>query len=772
MRKCSMVIPPFFGTEEWNIPQARFDDAAGEAARTIFSQSNGYQGIRGMLEEERNCGAGPSGGFLAGLYELQTGIVTFIKGKQVLPDCFCRVAKAPDYLSMLISVDGISFLETACEPYARYLNMQTGEVVREGTWQCEDGRKTKVEFRRIVCLHDPHLFVSQLVVTPLNYSGRMEFKSTLDAEVVSSYLGRGIWQDVSTESVGEGVVALSGRTRRSHWGVHMLAIHRLNGEPLTRGIVCEEQRVEVSHEFDVEKNSTYCLEKLVWSKALAPDERKKAAIGVSSLSSGGDVAMNEHREEWASFWNDFDICIEGDVSAQQGIRYCLYQLRQAYREGLSTSVVAKGLTGEGYGLLCFWDSEIYLLPFYLYTMPALARGILMFRYNILDEARHRAKVMGYKGAMFPWMTVHGEDNPSAWECVLGEQHINAAVPYAIHQYVEVTGDEHWLANYGAEIIIENARFWASRVFLSEQHGQHVITQVTGPDEYTEMVNNDCYTNMMAAWTLEYAVNTVELVRSKYPSQWNRLAQRLGWSNNESEHWSEIAKNMYVPWDGELGIHPQDDGFLGLDDINMDDIPPEEFALESNWAWPNVLRYKLLKQPSVVLANFLLHNRFTQDQKKAEYEYYEPKTTHDSSLSPSIHAIMAAELDKGHHAYVYFMRAARLDLDDPKTDGSHLANAGGAWMAIVNGFAGLRWLDDLPTFDPKIPSAWESYSFKLRIRGSQIGVNVNRSKATFALLSGKPLDICVKGSRYLLDESVECEAKRLQCQLGAGDTERS
>lgn len=762
MRECIVPNPRFFDIDEWQVQQTRFDEKAADATRTIFAQSNGYQGIQGLLEESESSDARQSGGFIAGLYEKQIGIEAFIKGKPILPDCFCRVANVPNFLHISFSLDDNVFSESSCEPYARRLDLQTGEVIRKAVWKTDDGRETEVRFCRAVSLKDPNLFISTVTLKPINHTGRISIESTLDANVVSSYLGKGIWQDVSIEISDDGICGLSARTQHSRWQINMLASHRLNCKVLTENISRIDRGATLAHQFKIQKGETYCFEKLVWSEALAPGKKTNRKAGSLALSADATSVLTDNRKAWADFWNDCDIRIEGDEAAQQGIRYALFQLRQAYRSGLDVSVTAKGLTGEGYGLLCFWDAEIYLLPFYIYTYPDLAREALTFRYRILDKARERAKAMGYKGAMFPWMTIHGEDNPGAWECVLGEQHINAAIPYAIQHYLEVTGDEKWMTEIGAEIFIENARFWASRIFLNKTNDQYVITQVTGPDEYTEMVNNDCYTNMMAAWTLENAARTVTKLKTKYPQLWKCLAKKIKWSDKEELNWTEIADNIYIPWNKMLGIHPQDDGFLGLDDIDINDIPKEDFALEGNWAWPNVLRYKLLKQPSVILANFLLPDWFSPKEKKAEYEYYEPKTTHDSSLSPSIHSIMAAELNKGYLAYDYFMRSVRLDLDDPKEDGVHLANAGGAWMAMINGFAGLRMIKANAFFDPKIPSKWKSYSFGLKIKGRQIRLNVTRNEATFTLISGESLEIYLKGKKCLLKETLIVKSAILKC----------
>ncbi len=756
------VLDPhrIFDIDEWKLPQACFDSESRELAGTVFCQSNGYFAVPGTLENDPARERARSGGFIAGLYELQTDILTFIKGKPVLPDSFHRVANTPDFLHLSLAIDGQVFSEVKPEGGSRYLDMKTGALVRRGLWEGPGRKKLQVEIRRVACLRNPHLFVYELSMTPLNFDGCITITSRIDAKVNSYYLKDDIWTDVNCFQKGGGEIGLSARTQQSRLPVEVLCRHDLDsdgdvaaGTPVVQE---EEQSISVSYECPLKRNATRRFEKKVWIQGgdaleCSTEQDRRAALDVDCKAT-----FAQSGEEWVRFWEAADIRIDGDPAAQQGVRYCLFQLRQAYRDGLRTSVTAKGLTGEGYGLLCFWDAEIYNLPFYIYNFPELAKQMLMYRHSILDGARERARTMGYKGAMYPFMAVYGEDNPGAWECVLGEQHINAAIPYAVHHYVVATGDEDWLAEYGAEIVIETARFWASRVFFSKRKDAYVINQVTGPDEYSEMVNNDCYTNMMVAWTLEYATQVASLLQREFPGTWKKLSRDLQWAEDELERWTEIAARMYIPYDKELGLHPQDDGFLDLDDIDIRDVPADEFPLESCWAWPTVLRYQALKQPAVVLATYLLNNRFTTEQKRAAYEYYEPRTTHDSSLSPSIHSIMAAELGMADKAYAYFLRSARLDLDDAKPDGIHMANAGGAWMAMVNGFAGLRLVDGKIHFSPTIPSLWQSYSFNILLKGRRVGVHIDGKRAQFTLLAGEPLELHIKNQTHALETSIRVD----------------
>ena len=770
-RKESKVV---FGESLWMLPQMKFDPEAMEISRTAFCQSNGYQGVRGFLGEEACRDMPQSGTFINDVYEHQTGIVAFIKGKPVLPSVFCRAANAVHYLRMNLVLDGQCFAAGDSLSQVRHLNLQNGDLVHRVLWQAEDGRQTEVELKRQLSLEYPTTAILSLSARPVNYDGHLRFESWLEGDVVSKYLGQSVWVNPEVAYLEPDTIALAQTTHHTEISVRSWARHQLKDPsgPLSIAPVVtkESNRICISYDVAVRQDQPCVLEKIVQIESA--DTRSACNDPAVTVAAGRDYedVARSNAARWGALWDACDIQIEGDVKAQQGVRFCMYQLLQAYRAGLDSSVSAKGLTGEGYGLLCFWDAEIYIMPFYLYTQPELARGILMFRYRILDQARQRAKTMGYKGAMFPWMTIEGEDNPAAWECVLGEQFINAVIPYAVGHYVDVTEDVDWLAEYGAEIVLESARFWASRVFFNSDKNQYVISQVTGPDEYTEMVNNNCFTNMMAAWVLRYACKICEMLKRDDPVGLDKLAEKIDYCEDESEQWQDIADRMYVPFDPSLDIHPQDDSFLGLDDLDLNAVPLGQFPLESHLPWPTVLRYKALKQPDVVLASFLLSDQFTLKQKKADYEFYEPITTHDSSLSPSIHSIIASELDKGQDAYDYFLYSTRLDIDyGGSADGIHLANAGGAWMAMVNGFAGMRLINGKLCFDPKLPSCWKGYSFSIKFRGRQLGVSVCQEGACFTLGSGEPIHLILCEEEMLLTDTLEVKTTPLIVEQRKGES---
>ncbi len=572
-------------------------------------------------------------------------------------------------------------------------------------------------------------------------------------------------EKVDLQANGDQGVRLSAETEFSHLAVDLFCRqHVTSAGQVFSGTVAQEDRgIGHRYEIDAEAGASYTLEKLVWldtrlAAETVPDQSK---VMVELDTTYQEVAKDS-AAAWAEFWEESDITVEGDVAVQQGLRFSLAHLRQAYRAGPAYGLGAKGLTSESYGLAHFWDSESYMLPFYLHTQPELARQILMFRYNNLDQARARAKRLGNQGAMYAFMTIQGEDNPAAWACIFGEQFINASVPYAIWNYVWVTGDVEWLVQYGAEMVIENARFWEGRTRFNPQIGRYVINQVTGVDEYSEWVNNNFYTNAMAAWALGYACQVVERLKKEYPTEWARLAERLDYAADESAQWFKISDKMYLAYDEVREIHEQHDGFFGLDEVDLAQLPASEFPLEEHWPWPKVLQHNALKQPDVLLAEFMLSEHFSKEQKKRDYEHYEPLTTHDSSLSPSIHSIIAAEVGLADQAWKYLHQSCRLDLDyDKASQGVHLANAGGAWMTMVHGLAGYRLGADGLSFSPAIFQGWKAYSFKLKIHGGILQVHVTEQQTEFVRLSGAPIELKINEKKQRLEHKIKTQTRILK-----------
>jgi alpha,alpha-trehalose phosphorylase len=465
-----------------------------------------------------------------------------------------------------------------------------------------------------------------------------------------------------------------------------------------------------------------------------------------AVATGFDALCAEQQEYLANFWDVADIVIEGDDELQRGIRFNMFHLLQAAGRDGRTNIAAKGLTGLGYEGHYFWDTEIYILPFFLYTQPEISRKLLEYRYHILDKARERARQMAHPcGALYAWRTINGEECSANFPTGTAQYHINADIAFSIHRYYDATGDEDFMKQYGAEILCETARLWYDvGDYIPARGHRFCINGVTGPDEYQALVNNNAYTNLMARENLRFACRILTWLQQTDAAVFERLTRKIGLQEDEPVAWQEAANRMYIPYEEERGIIPQDDVFLSKAVWDFEHTSRENYPLLLHYHPLVVMRYQVCKQADVVLAEFLLHDQFDRLQKQRDYDYYERITTHDSSLSSGIFGIMAAELGDIEKAYRYFAETAIMDLENKHGNtqaGIHAANMAGAWQGIIFGFAGMRAKEGL-SFKPRIPSQWRAYAFKVRYRGRLINVRVTPEGPSFELLAGEPLEIRV------------------------------
>jgi alpha,alpha-trehalose phosphorylase len=468
-------------------------------------------------------------------------------------------------------------------------------------------------------------------------------------------------------------------------------------------------------------------------------------------ATGYAKALAEHEGGVADFWERSEVVWEGGLAAQQAMRFNLFSVMQASLRGEGHGVPAKGLTGTGYEGHYFWDTETYMLPFLMHTSPEVARSLLMHRIRMLPDARRRAREVGCSGALFPWRTISGEEASAYYAAGTAQYHIDADIAYALDQYVRVTGDGDLLFKHGVELLVETARMWADLGFFSErQGGRFTIHKVTGPDEYSTVVDNNLFTNLMAAENLRIAADAVDRVREESPSDYHRVVERTGLRDDEVATWRRAAERIYVPYDKEAGVHLQDDSFLDQMPWDFAGVPPERYPLLLHYHPLVIYRHQVIKQADVVLATVLLPDRFTAQERRRIFDYYDPLTTGDSSLSECIQAIAAADVRKYRTAEEYLIDAVAVDIADTAgnlRDGVHIASAGGTWMAVVYGFAGYRWRVRGPEFSPMLPTRARRLRFPLFLRGSVLDVDIERHQVTYSVRSGDPVTAHHHGQEF-------------------------
>ncbi|MEX0731847.1 MAG: glycosyl hydrolase family 65 protein [Aquisalimonadaceae bacterium] len=748
-----------FALEPWRITETGFDTESNFLDETLFALGNGYVGLRGTHEEGYNGPAGTSldGTYLNGFYESEP--IHYPEGAYGLARRNQFMLNAPNGKRIELSIEGERFdlLQGRVLKYERSLDFRTGVLTRLVEWMSPQGRHIAVTSQRLVSFNDKHLFAIRYSVEPLNFSGRIQLLSALDGQVKnlevgddpragSAYSGAAL-QLIDLEQT-DAFCALVHRTRNSGFNLVSAIESELkdgNGQTVDRETVTHDQRVEQWYDVFATEGKPVCLTKFgcYFSSRDYPEAellpRAKQVLGVARTA-GFDTLCTSQAEYLQAFWQQADVEIAGDDALQQGIRFNQFHLLQSVGRDGKTNIAAKGVTGEGYEGHYFWDTEIYVFPFFLYTKPDIARKLLEFRCGSLPKARERARQLAHaKGALYPWRTIDGDECSSYFPAGTAQYHINADIAYSVKQYVEVTGDEAFLVHAGAEMVMETARIWMGiGGYIDNKGGRFCINEVTGPDEYTALVNNNYYTNTLAQLHLQYAADVADMLRDRYPAEFKSLARAIDLEDDEPARWWRAAEHMYLPYDEGLGIHPQDDSFLSKVVWDFAATPEQNYPLLLHYHPLVIYRHQVCKQADVVLALLLRGNRFSLDQKMRDFDYYEAITTHDSSLSSCIFSIIASEIGYRDKAYGYFMETARLDLDNTHANtqyGVHTAAMAGTWMGMVHGFAGMRVYDGSLSFSPYLPEQWRHYQFKVRIQGRLLHVHVKQDQAEYRLLEG-------------------------------------
>lgn len=751
--------------DEWSIIEESFDPQTQEISESVFSIGNGYMGGRANFEEQYS-GHSLQGSYMAGVYYPDKTRVGWWKNGY--PEYFAKVLNSTNWIGINIELDGtpLDLASSTVSEFRRVLNMKEGTLSRSFTATTADGKEVQVESIRIVSMVRQAIGAIRYSVTPLNFAGTITVTPYLDGDIKNkdANYDEKFWNEVEKKAEpGSGHLTLKTKKLDFHVTSAFVCDILLNGEPVAAEAEAFEQEKYVASKVTVPVQSG---DQVVIYKYAANVTSRNYGLGQlvdaaktalqSAREAGFEALLTEQAAAWGDKWKESDIIIEGDVSAQQAIRFNIFQLNQTYTgEDDRLNIGPKGFTGEKYGGSTYWDTEAYCVPFYLSTADqAIARNLLIYRYKHLENAKENARKLGYaKGALYPMVTMNGEECHNEWEITFEEIHRNGAIAYAIYNYVNYTGDKAYLGQYGLEVLVEISRFWEERVHYVAHKDKYVMLGVTGPNEYENNVNNNWYTNRIAAWTLEYTLEALAYLQENEGPRYAELADKLGLLESETAQWNEIIAKMYYPADEERGIFLQQDGFLDKEIIQVKDVLPENLPLNQKWSWDRILRSCFIKQADVLQGLYFLGDRYDLDTKKRNFDFYEPITVHESSLSPCIHAILACELGYKEKAYEMYLRTSRLDLDNYNNDtedGCHTTSMAGTWMSIVHGFGGLRVHNDRLTLNPSNPGHWTAYSFKIMFRGARLKVTVTDAQVTVTNETDVPASLTIHGKEYTVD----------------------
>ncbi|HIW31795.1 MAG TPA: family 65 glycosyl hydrolase [Candidatus Paenibacillus intestinavium] len=759
------IADRYLKVDSWSVVEEGFDIDRNRVSESIFSLGNEYMGVRGYFEEGYS-GDHLVGSYFNGVYEempVQAQYKGIIRSLRFM-------VNAVDWLHTRIQANGesLDLAKSKVSHFSRKLDFKTGLYTRLFQWHLQDGSTIDICFERLVSMNHSHLGAQRITFHSIDFEGELSIQSGLDFNTIHEDQRQAFWKLERYTFKGEWV---TGFAKTKGVGNLLCTSMRINEDEhaVTSFLIKEaDQYIGLERKVKLKKEESYQFEKIVVNVA----DKNKTVTDEEIWSTCTALAQNIKEEDfqslsdvqeqfWERVWATSDIEIDGDLENQQGIRFCIFQLYQTYRgENSGFNIGAKGLTGEAYRGLAFWDTETYCLPFYIINNPAAARSLLQFRYRSLPYAMQRAKDIGCEGAFYPIATIDGTESCDLWQHSNLQLQVGTAVGYGIWHYSKITNDKAFLYREGMEMLIQINRFNASRGQWGQETGQFGYFGVMGPDEFQLMVNNNCYLNFMAKKMFQFAAQVYMEMKQDAGEELGQLQLKLNVTDREVQDWLQLAERMRIPYDEQRLLFEQHDGFFNMPHIDVDTIPVEQFPLYHSWAYDRLYRYDMVKQPDVLLFMFLYSSEFSKEVKQANYEYYEPRTIHESSLSPSIHSIFAAELGKHEEAYQFFEFASRLDLDNYNRntrEGLHTTSIAAAWLNIVYGFGGLRSDGDMLQLNPIIPSHWNQYSFKFTYQNSVVSVTVSQEKLQIKTNKPEVIQIRIYDRQLnISDELVELE----------------
>jgi maltose phosphorylase len=752
--------------DNWSIIEEGFDVERVKSSESLFSIGNGAMGQRANFEESYS-GETFQGSYIAGIYYPDKTKVGWWKNGY--PEYFAKVLNAPNWIGIDVEINGENLDLHTCASvrnFRRELNMKEGWYQRSFEATLQNGTEIAVNVKRFLSLDLDEVGIINYEISPLNKDAKIVYKPYIDAGVTNEDANweEKFWEPLEVKK-GNNEAFVTAQTFKTHFKVTTFMHNSIwaNGKNESISPVAidaSNEKIQYSYETVIAKGQITAIQKIGgYTVSMNHTNTQTAAENVikSAVAKGYETLLEEQKAAWAKIWEMSDITIEGDVKAQQGIRFNIFQLNQTYLgKDSRLNIGPKGFTGEKYGGSTYWDTEAYCIPFYMATKDQeVARNLLTYRYNQLDKAIENAAKLGFTNgaALYPMVTMNGEECHNEWEITFEEIHRNGAIAFAIFNYYRFTGDYSYIPEKGLEVLIGIARFWHQRATFSTNKNQYVILGVTGPNEYENNVNNNFYTNYIAKWCIDYAAEQIQKVSLEYPSDHKRIIEKVNLSNAELQEWKKVADNMYFPESKELGVYLQQDGFLDKELVRVADLDRSQRPINQKWSWDRILRSPYIKQADVLQCFYFFEDHFSKEQLKNNFEFYESFTVHESSLSPCVHSIQAAVLDKMEMAYTFYLRTSRLDLDDYNKEveeGCHITSMAGTWMSIVEGFGGMRVKDNTLHFAPKIPKEWQGYSFKINFRNQIVKVSVNQKATQIALEGNNAITVVINGKEVGVD----------------------
>lgn len=763
------VLKDYIVKHKWKIIEDSYNPHNNQISESLMSLGNGKMGQRANYEEIFSGNTLP-GSYIAGVYYPDKTRVGWWKNGY--PEYFAKVLNSVNWIGINVEVKGEQ-LDLAkaknIHSFHRELDMQKGYLYRKMDVTLANDVRLIIESTRITSMANDELGAISYSIKSVNYTGAINISPYLDFDVVNqdSNYDEKFWVPVEQVSNAE-LCYVSSATKKTNYlaGAAMTCNYYLNDKSIKANSnfeTWEGQAITIT-EVLLNEGDEVKVEKYVGitsSMYYPKNEIKAKAIGISSDASNVkfEKHLEHHADAWNTIWKTCDIQIKGDISAQQGIRFNIYQLYQTYTgQDHRLNIGPKGFTGEKYGGSTYWDTEAYCLPFYLSTTnEEVGKNLLIYRYKQLDKAIENAEKLGFTcgAALYPMVTMTGEECHNEWEITFEEIHRNGAIAYAIYDFIKYTGDKSYLEEYGLEVLVAISRFWAQRVNWSSKKEKYVMLGVTGPNEYENNINNNWYTNYIASWCLRYTKESLDYVKKSNPTRYAEINQKIDFSEGEILKWQDITDKMHYPSDDELGIFLQQDNYLDKEQIIVSDLDKKHKPINQKWSWDRILRSCFIKQADVLQGFYFFEEDFDLEAHRRNFEFYEPRTVHESSLSPCIHGILASKLDMHDKAYEMYLRTSRLDLDDYNNDtedGCHITSMAGTWLAVVKGFGGQRVVNDKLSFNTSIPEKWEELAFKIKFRKNLFEVIISQKETLLINREGPACDLYLNGKQIKAQES--------------------